>query len=175
VSRSRLPVADGGFLQLDSGCRVTDNTTVRGKQQLVRVAGQPLDPGRIYMVVTDFLLLTGLNNNTALVEYAKAHPKIMANKDATVGCEAYISSFVMCGFGVKHSPVADCFLFLSSCCSFSLAALHIQYLVSYIFLACCVHGSQHTRQRVAVVIALPVCPNNEVALTHGTINWCSAC
>ena len=33
-------------------------------------------------VCTDYLLLTGLNNNAALIQYGMEHPNIVANKDS---------------------------------------------------------------------------------------------
>lgn len=77
-SRSSLPLPNGGFLQLDSGCAVADDSSVEGKQRLVTAAGLPLDPDRTYTVATDFLLLTGLNDNQTLIKYVYPTMKVLA-------------------------------------------------------------------------------------------------
>ena len=81
-SRSKLPMADGGFLQLDGRCEVAGDDTPEKMQELIVVAGSPLELEREYLVATDYLLLTGLNNIPTLKKYGDEHPEIMENKDA---------------------------------------------------------------------------------------------
>ena len=64
-----------------------------GKQVLIAAAGAPLDPERVYTVAIDFLLLTGLNDNKALINYGKEHPRMMANKDSCAMAKETLIAF----------------------------------------------------------------------------------
>lgn len=72
-SREKL-TQTGGFLHVDDRARVS------AAHELLRVAGAPLDPARLYRVALVRDLLLGMDAVAPLLEHARAHPEIVPTK-----------------------------------------------------------------------------------------------
>ncbi len=74
-SRAHAPQESGGFLQVDDGMKVD------AQNQLVEIAGAPLDATRLYRVALVRNLLTGMDHVEPLVRYAQEHPEVVPPLD----------------------------------------------------------------------------------------------
>jgi hypothetical protein len=75
-SRSLAPAESGGFLQVDDGVEVD------AANRLLRVAGAPFSPERVYRVALVRNLLTGMDHVEPLVTYAAGHPQVIPPEDS---------------------------------------------------------------------------------------------
>jgi 2',3'-cyclic-nucleotide 2'-phosphodiesterase (5'-nucleotidase family) len=77
ASRARAPEESGGFLQVDDRALVDEPG-----HTLVRLAGEPLDPDRLYRVAIVRDMLFGLDRNEPLIDFARDH----AERIVHAGC-----------------------------------------------------------------------------------------
>lgn len=71
-SRSQAPLESGGFLQVDDRMKVTQPGDV-----LTEIAGEPLDPERIYHIAIMRNLMTGMDHIEPLVQYTRQVPSCL--------------------------------------------------------------------------------------------------
>ena len=78
ASRARAPAESGGYLQVDDRMRVDPGN------QLIEIAGQPLDPAREYRVALVRDLFSGMDHQEPLLQFAQAHPERIPPADSAL-------------------------------------------------------------------------------------------
>eukprot|EP00951_Prasinocladus_malaysianus_P029733 scaffold276144_cov53-Prasinocladus_malaysianus.AAC.1 len=68
-SKQSPPEEYGGFMQMDDGMRFCDET-----MRVTHIKNEPLDPDKMYSIVTTLIHLQGIDSIPPMVEYAKTLP-----------------------------------------------------------------------------------------------------
>jgi Ca2+-binding EF-hand superfamily protein len=79
------PVEKGGYLQCDD-----EITWDRGTNAVLAIAGEPMNPEKIYSVAIAQQLLDGLDSNLPLLEYKATHSELNVHADAGMGLKEII-------------------------------------------------------------------------------------